>query len=878
VQVITTHLNANFDCLASMMAAKKLYPEACLVLPGPAEHLVEDFLKQESPLLKFTRIQDVPLDQVRLLVIIDTYLPKKIGVFSPLIDNSQVEVHICDHHLSQQQELKVSRGITKKRGALTTILHETLLAKKVPLTPEECTLMVLGIFQDTHSLVNVSTTAEDFIATGELIKRGADLNQVSSYMPQGLNSEQLDICNELASSLESHMIKGVEVMIATASSKYSVRNLPYLVEYVVEIENLAAVFALVRQDKRVYLIGRSNISEVDVAELAHAFGGGGHERASSAIIKKLTLEQVKIKLLRELEYLVEPFKFIRDIMRDPNTSVDVTDNIAYVEKKLSLYIFNTITVLSDKKPVGLITSESVEKAIHFSMENDCAGDLMMTRFATISPDANLKSVPPLVIEEQQKIIPVVDFKKMFIGVVSRSDLLQVLHNDMAQKADPSKVFFEMELEEGSKSLKSFIKEKLNKDVFKHLECLVQIANHLNLSIYAVGGFVRDLLLQIPNQDIDIVVQGEGIPFASCLAEKFGGSVTSHKEFGTSVVILPDGYRIDVASARLEHYKHPGALPIVKQSSVKSDLFRRDFTVNSMAIKLTGANAFCLIDIFNGERDLQDKEIHVLHSLSFIEDPCRLFRAIRYEQRFGFAISKQTEKFMRNAIKKRLVDSLSGKRLFNEIKLLLNEKTPMDSVRRMQDFDLFQFVSPEMLKAPKDIEILERLESVFPLMERDIDTEKLEVWYVYFLGFFYSLDEEAFFKATSRLHFPTRIKKSLKADIIGCRASMELLRLNKKWGPKEIYHVFSNISVEAVVFLITLSSTDRLNEYVNIYFSEYHGKVEPSLKGDDLVAMGLKPGPVFQSVFNALQEARVMGSVNSREEEVALVEEKFLKSS
>ena len=875
MQVITTHLNADFDCLASMMAAKKLYPEAHLVLPGSTERLVEDFLKEESPLIKFTRIKDVALDQIKLLVVVDTHAPERIGVFAPLMDDPYVEVHIYDHHSGPAPEIKATQTIIKKRGASTTILHEILLEKNISLTPEECTLMVLGIYQDTHSLVTVSTTPEDLIAASDLIKRGADLSLVSSYMRQRLNLEQIDIFNELVSSLETHLINGVEVTLATASSDHFVRDLAYVVQNVVDMENLSTLFALVRLDKRIYLIARSSIAEVNVAELAQGFGGGGHESAAAASIKELTLVQVKEKLLGDLERSVQPLSLIGDIMHTPAISVDVDDTIQAIEKKLTHYNLNTLPVLAGEQPVGLITRQIVEKAIHHAMGKDRVEDLMISRFAVTSPDAYFKTVIPLVIEEKQKLIPVVDSENRLMGVVSRGDLLRVLHNDMVQQAEPSRVRFQGKAVH--KSLKSLIKERLDKDVFNHLESIAQIGDRLGVSVYAVGGFVRDLILNIPNQDIDIVIEGEGIPFAACLAEEFGGRVKSHEKFGTSVVIYPDGYRIDVATARMEYYQHPGALPTVEKSSVKSDLFRRDFTINSMAVKLTGANAFCLIDFFNGERDLRSREVHVLHSLSFVEDPCRLFRAIRFEQRFDFAMGKQAEAFMRSTIKKRLVDSLSGMRLFNEIKLLLNEKRPMDCIRRMQEFDLFQFVSPEMLKAPEDIEVLERLESVFPWADRVIVSEKPETWYVYFLGLFYSLDDEAFLKAADRLHLTTRMKSSLQADRTGCRESLKRLTSQKEWAPKEIYHTFANLSVEAVIFLVALSSTDRLSQYANIYFSQYKGKAEPALTGDDLVEMGLKPGPVFQSVLNALREARVIGSVNSREEEVALVEEQFLKS-
>jgi tRNA nucleotidyltransferase (CCA-adding enzyme) len=875
MQIITTHLNADFDCLASMMAAKKLYPQAHLVFPGSTERLVEDFLKERSPAQQITRIRDISLDQVELLIIVDTHSPERIGIFGPLMDNPNMEVHIYDHHPEPLPELKSGRAIIKKRGATATILHEILLEKKISLTPEECTLMVLGIYQDTHSLVNVSTTPEDLIAAADLIKRGADLGRVSSYMRQKLNPEQVDIFNEMVSSLENHQINGVEVALATASSDHFVRDLACVVQNVMDLENLPAVFALIRLDTRVYMIGRSSIPEVNVAELAQVFGGGGHESAASAAIRDLTLVQVKEKLLGNLERSVQPLSRIKDIMHAPAISVDSKDSVRAVEKKLTQYNLNTLPVLSEEQVVGLITRQIVEKAIHHSMEEDCAEDVMVSNFSVTTPDAYFKSVISLVIEEKQKLIPVVDPRNKLVGVVSRGDLLRVMHNDMTRYGDLTNNQF-LGRAVAQKSMKSLVRERLDKDICNILERIAQLGKSEGKSVYAVGGFVRDLILNIPNLDIDIVVEGEGIPFAARLAEEFGGRVTSHEEFGTSVVIFPDGYRIDVATARMEYYKHPGALPTVEKSSVKSDLFRRDFTINSMALKLTGTTAFCLIDFFNGERDLRSREIHVLHSLSFIEDPCRLFRAIRFEQRFDFKIGKQAEAFMRNAIKKRLIDSLSGTRLFNEIKLLLKEKRPTNCIRRMQEFNLLQFVSPEMLKNEKDLEVLERLESVFSWADMIALPRKPEIWQVYFLGLFYSLDEEAYLKAVERLQLTTRMKNSLGQSRTQCRESLKRLNAEKEWEPKEIYYTFANLSVEAVLFLIALSSSDRLNQYANIYFTQYQGKVEPTLTGNDLVKMGLEPGPVFQSVFSELLEARVMGKVNSKDEEVALVEERFLK--
>lgn len=426
------------------------------------------------------------------------------------------------------------------------------------------------------------------------------------------------------------------------------------------------------------------------------------------------------------------------------------------------------------------------------------------------------------------------------------------------------------------SVKSLIKARLDENVFGLLERVAQVGERRDMSVYVVGGFVRDLLLNIPNQDIDVVAEGDGIPFAVHLAEEFGGAVKSHEKFGTSVVTLPDGCRIDVATARVEYYQHPGALPTVEKGSVTSDLFRRDFTINCMAVKLTGVDAFCLIDFFNAAADLKNREIHILHDLSFIDDPCRLFRAIRFEQRFGFKIGKQTESLMRAAIKKRAVDSLSGTRLFNEIKLLVKEKRPMHCIRRMRELDLLQFVSPEMLKDREEVETLERLGSVFSWASTITLPREPEIWRVYFLALFYFLEEDAFLKAADRLQLSARMKNSLERDRTTCRASLRRLQFQKEWEPKEVCRTFADLSIDAVIFLVALSSSSEIKRYANIYFTQYQGKSQPSLTGDDLVKMGMNPGPVFQSVFDALREARVMGRVKTREEEVALVEEQFLK--
>ena len=863
MQIITTHLNADFDCIASMMAAKKIYPEALLVLPGSSENKVSEFLQQEKFPLEFKRVKDIQMDKVTLLVLVDTHDPKRIGVFSSLMAHPNVKVHIYDHHKNPVLEGRVEKMVVENRGACTSIFSEILEKNNISLTVEESSLMALGIYQDTHSLTSSSTTPEDLVAVSNLLRKGADLDKVSRYMSQKLNIEQLGIFNELIANLDSQLVNGVELTVATASVEDYVSDLAYVVSRILELENLNALFVIVRMDKRIYLIARSRGHDVDVSRVAEVFEGGGHRNAASASIKDMTLVQAQEKLLATLSEIVQPDNRIKDVMHFPVVSVAVNDSISSAESILTLYNLNTLPVLSKEKPVGLITRQVVEKAIHHRLEEDCVEEFMIRRFSVTSPDEFFNSVIPLIIEEKQKLIPVVNPEDKLVGVVSRGDILRELHTTEGRGRNQAGVH---------KNIKSLLKERLGRDLLDLLERISQIANRSEVSVFAVGGFVRDLLLNISNKDIDIVVEGDGILFASHLAEEFGGRVTSHEKFGTSVVIFPDGYRIDVATARLEYYEHPAALPTVEQSSVKSDLYRRDFTVNSIAVKLNGEDAFCLIDFFNGERDVKNKEIHVLHNLSFIEDPCRLFRAIRFEQRYGFKISMQTEAFMKVAIKKRLVDSLSGTRLLNEIILILNENHPLKCILRMRELGLLQFVSPQMMVE----QALEKIPAVLSWAEFISLPEKPEVWYVYFLALLYALDEESFAQTADRLQMQARLKKSLIRDRETCKEGLMLLETDKDWSPETIYNQLSEFSVEAVIYFLAVASTDRANQYANTYFTQYHKQAELSLTGDDLVKMGIKPGPVFQSVFKALREAHVKGAIETREEEVAWVKKQFLE--
>ncbi len=875
MQVITTHLNADFDCLASMVAAKKLYPDAKMVLSGSAEKMVHQYLQKMDSAFEISKIKEIDLDQVSLLILVDTQNPARIGVFQSLIQKPGVEVHIYDHHPEAGNAIKASKTVIKKRGAATTVLMEVLRENGIALNREESTLMALGIHEDTHSLLSTSTTPEDLSALAELARLGADLNVVAEFIQTRLNQEQLDVLNDLIRSIELLNINGVEIALATATAENFVEDLAYVVSRVMELENLPALIVLVGMDRRVYLIGRSRTKALDLAEVTRQFGGGGHANAASASIREMTLVEVREKLLAILDDRVEPLSRVGDIMQYPVVTARKEDTIDTVEKTLTLFNLNTLPVVDDDIPVGLITRQIVEKAIHHKLGETRVEDFMVQEFSVTAPDVYFKTITPIIIEEKQKLIPVVDGKSgLLVGIVSRGDLLRVLQGGSREESSAKMGWGRNR--RGYKNVKSLMKERLDKKLMSLFQTIARIGEGSNYGVYVVGGFVRDLLLGIRNLDIDIVVEGDGIGFAAELATELQGRVKSHVKFGTSVIILKDGFRVDVATARMEYYKHPAALPTVEKSSIKADLFRRDFTVNCLAVQLTGEDAFALIDHFNGERDLKDRMIRVLHNLSFIEDPSRIFRAIRFEQRNQFGIGKQTEAFMKTAVKKRLVDQLSGSRLLNEIILIMKENQPVPCLRRMREFSLLQFISPNLLGDTHALEVLDRVEGVLSWAKMVPFAKPPESWFIYFMGLLGELDKPAFEQAVERLKIPMRIRKRLEQDLETCAEAGRRLAGTKELSPPEIYDIFLPLSPEGIIFLLSRLADDRANKYATLFVTQYQGQAKLALTGDDLIRMGVSPGPVFQQVFKTLRDARVNGEVNSKKDEIALVEQQFLR--
>ncbi|MBF0485759.1 MAG: CCA tRNA nucleotidyltransferase [Candidatus Omnitrophica bacterium] len=232
--------------------------------------------------------------------------------------------------------------------------------------------------------------------------------------------------------------------------------------------------------------------------------------------------------------------------------------------------------------------------------------------------------------------------------------------------------------------------KLDKKIYQFLLEAGEVADRKGVSLDLVGGMVRDLILARPSVDIDLVVEGNGMAFARFLSEKWGGQALYHERFLTAALTLSSGLKVDVASARREIYSKPGALPTVRPGTFQEDSFRRDFTINTLAVSLNKASFGVLRDDCHGLLDLKAGRIAVMHEKSFLDDPTRILRAARYQERFGFQIEPVTFKLLREAVKNGALETVSPIRYFNEFRRMLEEENPVFSLKRLQAFHAARF--------------------------------------------------------------------------------------------------------------------------------------------------------------------------------------------
>ncbi len=481
-------------------------------------------------------------------------------------------------------------------------------------------------------------------------------------------------------------------------------------------------------------------------------------------------------------------------------------------------------------------------------------------------ETSLQEIQELMIRNAIGRVPVMKDGRL-LGIVTRKDVIRALHG---------KEYLYGFLPEGGMPgySRAEILERMQTELPGDVQTLLRTvsrtgaANHYN--VFLVGGVVRDLLLGFCNLDLDVVVEGKGIDFARILSKELKARVRSHSKFGTAVVILPTGRRIDVATARTEFYEHPAALPTVEMSSVRQDLYRRDFTINAMAIALSGDRFGELLDYFGGVRDLDRRHVRILHNLSFVEDPTRIFRAVRFEGRYGFSMESQTEMLARRAVEMEIVGKLTNARVRDELIDIFLEPSPLPlrALGRLEDLGALHTLHP-------DLSVTAGMRRRFELLDEylnqawELTGGEVKTWLPGMAALLADLESREIEKWCNQM----RLKRDDSVTIEQCHDSVPGIigaLSPPETAPSRVVSLLDPLNEEALAYLYALGG-DRVRARVEAYVRHWKN-ITIDIGGEDLAAMGLRPSPAYGEILKRVRAGILDDEISGRAQQLELAAE------
>jgi tRNA nucleotidyltransferase (CCA-adding enzyme) len=800
-KVIVLQEGADLDALSSALGVQKLYGDALLLAPRYLSRKAGRVFKAFRHLFRIT--EELPPEFI--LVLVDTrYVPEGL-------ERDRIKGFVVyDHHPSG--EVEEFSGRVEKVGATTTLVVEEIKERGLRLSPEEATLLILGIYEDTGNFTYEGTTPRDLEAASWLLGMGADLRTLRKFLSESYTRDQIEAVRRILSSLEKVYLGDKEVVIATAVLEKYEPDINSLLYEIKDLKEAEAFFVVIEAEGKTYVFGRSQDESIDVGEILSHFGGGGHKEAGALKIENLPAQRIKNLIVSFLRSRGRVRVRVRDIMTSPPFVVESGVSVREALRLLTERGFASAPVVErDGSLVGVVSKKALLKAVRY-LPREPVESFALRDVRTLKPEDPVWEAEEILTRFGQTLIPVVEEGRV-VGVVTRFDLLRKLREDLGD----SKAFRRrVSLPEGLEDLARRVGEE---------------ARDLGYKVYLVGGVVRDLLMGREVKDVDFVVEGNALEVARRVAERFGVDLHPFPEFGTAHLKV-DRYKLEFATARRETYPKPGSYPRVEVASLKEDLLRRDFTINAMAVSCDPEEFGTLIDFFGGLRDLKEGLVRVLHPLSFIEDPVRVLRALRFAGRFGFRLSKSTQKLLQQAVELGLLKEAPRGRVMNELRRALTEDRLLDILKLYRKYGILEQVVEGFSWTEDTERRLLELSKVIHWHSLQFPGETLDYGWVFLMVILERVGRERALKFLEDISAPSWVRESMKGVFNLKKVLAELERASRN---SEIYTVLKGLHPSLLLLLMTHES---VRDKVRLYMEKLRKVKVPPQKVEELKRRGL----------------------------------------
>lgn len=886
--IITTHKNPDFDAFAASVAASLLYHDSVIVIDSEPQQNLKEFLNiYNISYKKSNEFEDEFEEQIKnkdfeKIVVVDTSDINRIPESIKFLIEESLPVDIYDHHPELKEQNIKGNNFSKPVGSSTTILVEMLFEKGISISDTLKTLFLIAIHEDTGNFVYPTTSWLDHEMAAQLIKSGARIEEVEEFVSLEMTQDQKILFDKLYNHVEEFYIDEICVNIAYAECDKFIGGLNIITHKLFETLTPDVLFVVVKMGKTIYIVARSKTNQIDLNKIMSSFGGGGHKKAGAAKVKDQSPTKVINKIKSELKSSFIPVLKAKHVMSSPVRTILSNETVQRAYEIMYQTGHSGLPVIENNKLVGMVTKKDVEKAMKHGLKNAPVKSIMSTNLKVANVETSLTQIRRMMAEEDIGRIPIIK-DGMLVGIITRTDLVRASNGVFNFSYNPI-----LKEKYESQNVKKHMEEFLPPSVLNLLRLLGDYGNEQNINVYVVGGFVRDLLLAIRAKqlnyaeikkslflefDIDIVVEGEALTFGRYAAKQLNAKYVEHEKFHTCSLFYRISHktiRVDIATARTEYYEEAGELPNVEFSTIKKDLARRDFTINAMAIKLNPDSFGILLDFFNCRKDLEENKIRILHPLSFIEDPTRVLRAIRFEQRFGFEIEPYTLNKLIEAVEGNYLERVTGMRLREEFEKILNEPDPLKALERMGNLNIISHLFEKTYYTPTLQKELEKLFQVLDFFNKNLKnyTKNVRIFHVVLYVLLQYTPTDSLKKIVQRYGLPKNFINKLQQinsifeEINDTIKNSFGKQLKEIFTPSFFYDRCSTLDNEQLIFFATKLPDDLLP-----LFYSYLKKLEElnlQISGKDLLEKGYK-GKEIKLKLEEIKKLLLDGKIQPGEE-------------